>query len=117
MEILNKTRNQVQLARILAVVIGCIVTIIATKVLFGGVDMTNPIERIEAVKSLSSVVFAYVLGYFVLVRIPLTAKERALKKALHIAYSTGLRSIPATAMGKNYGRYVKDNAGIIHYIR
>ena len=107
MEILNKTRNQYQAAKILAVIVGCLLLIAANYLLFAG---TNPVSDLNAVAKLKA------LGS-VLVKAHYTRKIQALERALNTAYRTNVRSMPIVSGTAHYGRLVKDNTGKIHYLR
>lgn len=116
MEILNKTRNQYQAAKILAVVIGCLLIIAASHLLFAGSDTADTAVVVAKLRALGSIAFAYALAYLVLVKAHFTRKIRALERALSAAYRTNIRSMPVVSGSVRYGRFTKDNTGKVHYL-
>lgn len=117
MEILNKTRNQYQAAKILAVIVGCLLLIAANYLLFAGINPVSDLNAVAKLKALGSVAFAYALAYLVLVKAHYTRKIQALERALNAAYRTNVRSMPIVRGTAHYGRFVKDDTGKIHYLR
>ena len=113
MEILNKTRNQYQAAKILAVIVGCLLLIAANYLLFAGTNPVSDLNAVAKLKALGSVA----LAYLVLVKAHYTRKIQALERALNTAYRTNVRSMPIVSGTAHYGRLVKDNTGKIHYLR